>query len=244
MASGQNYEGATASVTVRAEFIPKNLNDASWELISKLAKSGTLQNYYELGDTKTYSGFDVVQIIGFNHDTVADSSSYGRSKAGVTFQYGDINDSYKNVYISTSPYLIIDEREGVIWSECTMRTTILPTIKNGLPQALRERIVTIKKSTNKRSYSIEQTNDDLFLLSAVEFNNLQENPYGAEGKQYAIYSNGGTLVRRNDGGYPNHWSRTPHCLQEEYYIAFSGVDGKIDPTNASNGITIAFAFCL
>ena len=54
------------------------LENNSWEDISKVAKSGKASQYWNVGDTKKFTFNNAVyeaQIIGFDHDDVADEAN-------------------------------------------------------------------------------------------------------------------------------------------------------------------------
>lgn len=92
------YDGETVSkevdtslsVTANLIFVVPILANNSWEKISEVARAGKAPQYWKIGDVKpfTMNGYTYnAQIVAFDHFDVADPSSYGRSKAGIVFQF-------------------------------------------------------------------------------------------------------------------------------------------------------------
>lgn len=229
---------------------PITLENATWAEISAIAKSGNAANYFSIGETKsiTFNGTtQYVQIIGFNHDDVVDSTTYGKSKAGITFQFGVGNNSSKNgVYSQYYQVDTIDENSNA-WHTCDMRYNTIPKLKSYLPTDLKNVITEVKKYTGSGSgstYGTYPTEDDLFLLSETEVLGKESYAVAAEGSQYAYYSAGNSLKRYLNGKSVDYWLRSPMAGDTHFTCYIEGDTGKVDTTSPSDQLYVSFAFCV
>lgn len=80
----------TSDILVETVNLIPVLEDISWAEVSAISKAGLAPQYWKIGDVKpfTMNGHTYnAQIVAFDHFDVADYSSYGRSKAGIVFQF-------------------------------------------------------------------------------------------------------------------------------------------------------------
>lgn len=226
------------------------LENATWEEISALSKSGIASLYFSVGETKTitFNGTtQYVQIIGFEHDSVSDSATYGNDKAGITFQFGVCNDQKKDgVYSQYYRMDTIDENSNA-WQASDMRYNTMKTLKGYMPQDLQNVIVTVNKYTGAGSgstYGTYITDDDLFLLSECEITGEAKYAVAAEGEQYEYYSYGTIVGRYLDGKYVNHWLRSPMAGDTHFTCYYDSYNGRIDTTSPTDQLYVSFAFCV
>ncbi len=170
------------------QYIPPKFEDASWDEIDIISKSGYAPKYFKIGDEKIIeliSGEIIkVQIIGFNHDNLSDKSG----KAGITI---GLKNSLETKYIMNPT------KYSGGWKESQIRNETLNNIYELLPTYLQNVIKNVDKITAiPLSQELEITSDKLFLLSLFEImgtNNykLGNNPYTilGEGTQYEYYRN-------------------------------------------------------
>lgn len=250
MAEGDNYLGAQAEqVTVNAEFMPpkKELEEQTWEEISKVAKAGKAAEYWNIGDIKSIQFNNkeyYVQIIGFDHDDVADAEAYGRDKAGITFQFGVANDKTKNGMYETTYKMNGSDTNSGGWPGSAMCKNTMPLMKGYLPADLQSVIVKVKKLTSKgdQSNDIETTEDELWLLSEVEIFGTTDYSVVGEGTQYEFYQSGNSKVRYESGSAYEWWERSPYsgnsalfCYVNNYgYAYWHGA-------SYSNGVSFGFS---
>lgn len=212
------------------------LANNSWEVISKVAKSGKAAEYWSVGDTKTFTcnGYTMTaQIIGFDHDDVTDGMSYGRAKAGITFQFKDIYPETYALGASASP-----------WKNSDMRLKTLPSLLAGLGE-IQNYIVSVDKLASDvvgSGGSLETVSDNLFLPSFVEVKGQSGSVY-VEGVQYSFYTAGNSCVKKLNGTNNNWWLRTTYKTSSNsfYYIKNTGTAGN---AVGSTSYGIAPAFCL
>lgn len=190
--------------------IGTSLEATSWADIKKISDAGMGAAYWAIGDTKTVSvnGTNkTVRIIGFNQDVDQSGSSNT-----ITFQFTSSIGSYRMDSSSQST------NKG--WFNCELRTSTLPTIKATLPSDLRSVLKSVKKKTwYKTGNVINETVDDLFLLSATEFctSNYWNYVKDGQGALYTFWSNNAPTLfgsehwlrgTENGGNYWNFWYST------------------------------------
>lgn len=218
--------------------------DASWEYIAEKAESGQAEKYFNLGDTKTirmewlnsvFTDLEI-QIIGFNHDDLAD----GSGKAGITIA------TKNSVYIPAfTNNIAFDHVNG--WESARARTEFNSTSFNNLPQDLRQCIKDVIKQSRSSSSnaSIVNTIDKLFIPSATEY--AGATTYGEEGTQYEYYKTTANRKKyrqdRSDitSSYDKHGSRTRgNSANFSSYIDASGALQK----SAQCTTYCSIAFCV
>lgn len=234
------------NVVTKALALPAPLEDLTWTEIAAISRAGLAAQNFNIGDSKQIllsSGEVVIaEIIGFDHDDIADGSvaTYGRTKAGITFQTRKVLNSPRRFSGST-----------VIWSGSEIRLTTLPSIAEMLPYDLQREIVQVKKYTANAftaaagSWEIETTIDQLFLLSRVEAINKSITHPG-EGTQYEYYAAGRSLIKTDNGGTARPWwNRSPYNVSSLNGIMIITAAGAENYSGAtSNANYIAFAFCV
>lgn len=258
VAAGTNHTApSNKTIAVTAQFLPdkKTLENTTWEELSQIAKAGKVADYmssgggsWAIGDTKsmTFNGTTYyVQLIGTNHDTPSNTSTYGQSKAGLTFQFGVANDSSKNgMYATTYPMNSSNTNSGG-WTSCVMRSTTMGTMKGYLPTELQNVLVAVNKLTSAGSQSttINTTSDELFLLSEVEIFGSTSYSVAGEGTQYAFYSAGNSKVRYRSGSTDSWWERSPYAGYSNAfcYVSSGGYAGY---SFASSSYGVSFGFCI
>lgn len=219
------------------------LANNSWEDISVASKSGLASSLWNIGDqtTITVSGKKyTVDIIGFDHDIVADAKSYGRDTAGITFQMHDTIEQTE---------ALDDDEKNTVWTTMDMYTTGLPNYFEQLNSDLKVVIVPVVKQTyiyestsTSSSASVVTTTDNLFLLSYTEAFGLHDtdNNINKEGTQYAYYSSGNSYLKNNA-----YWTRTTrlHFPTCSFYCTTEDRIGWLS-VNRSGSRCISFAFCV
>lgn len=217
----------------------KALSLMTWQDISTVCKAGKASEYWAVGDTKpiTINGVSYnVVLIGFDHDDVTDSTSYGRSKAGATFNLLEVTDTkYK---------MATDEYSCDNWTLSTIRSSTLPTILSQLESDLRSVIVPVDKSYNIYSSSSPAygtTSDSLFLLSTPEVG-------GSDTTDGTIYSYFSTTTnrskKRRDGSSADWWLRSLYGYNNGYTFRRVLMSDILSSLLCTNSLPISFAFCV
>lgn len=225
---------ASKSCTVKAEFIPVNFADATWDQIIAACHSGSVPETWVVGNRKpmTINGTAYrIDIIGKNHDDYAD----GSGKAPLTFQLHDCYGELKNMNSSNT-------NSG--WTNCAMRQTHLPAILAKMPAEVQNGIRAVNKLTSAGSQSatIKTTADKLFLLSEIEiFGSISYSKTG-EGTQYDYYKAGNSKVKKFNGSAYDWWERSPHDSYSTYFCLVNG-NGYAYYYSASITTGVAFGFC-
>lgn len=232
-----------ASDTSFTALLKHSLNDFSWDEINWLSQNGNASECFSIGDEITFTTKDskeiTMQIIGFNHDDLAD----GSGKAGITF-------GMKDLYYSTYQMNSTDTNSGG-WEACKMRTSTMQTMFENLPDELQAVIKTVNKkaTSGSRSTSITTSQDKLWLYSKVELDGTTISGYKDEGTQYEYWQSHNTNSYRiknlyNGTGSANfYWLRSPSTSDSTgFWNIYS--DGRALYYDASKSFGLCFCFCI
>lgn len=228
--------------------LARTLEEMSWAEISAISKSGEASTLWKIGDTKTLYINGVgypARIIGFDHDDVTDSASYGRTKAGITFQLVDCYGSKSGM-----------GGESGGWAASSMKTTTLRNILGFCGADFRNAVVTVNKPYWFGGYhqsefgfyepdSVALSEDNLFLLSENEIFGTTTQGLIAEGVQYEFYSAGKSKVKRIDGTAVAWWTRTlsNNGRGTKYWVNVT-TSGGLSSDLHTTSHSIAPAFCI
>jgi hypothetical protein len=244
-----------------------NFEDNTWDVIIAACQDSNFKIPWKIGDKKSMfikdsieseTGKDYfVRIIGKHHDEYTnDSSEYNYEKATVnaegTGQYAQLTfqlcESFGDYAINASTNYVTS------WYNSNMNHTILPKIKMLLEENIQKAIRNVLKPTEvdsenfgtRRSDSVVDHSEDLFLLSYTEVtgqNEIYDYYQGGAlyaGSQYEYYAAGNPRVVG--------WTRTHNCSDSGYnstdrvdfmYIAGSSISSVSKTTKKD----IRFAFC-
>ncbi len=227
---------------------------ATWDYIAEKAATGNAADYFSLGDTRTITtkwkdgtSFDLeLQIIGFNHDNLAD----GSGKAGITIA----TKNAISVYDLTGKASIHDNNANVGWEKSGIRSELKKTFLPNLPAELKEHIKTVVKTAIKAWNNYSEwvnTEDEIFVFSRKEYDGTAStNMWGAhnEGEQYEYYKNSQNRRKYRQSkangietAYGKHLTRSRG--QNALWSAFVDENGNI-VTNATTDIYYAIGFCI
>lgn len=206
--------------------------DYTWAEVSAICKAGRAASYFNVGDSRyVYPDAESVElkIAGFNHDSVADSVAYGRSKAGITLMAtgaistlrGAMND---HNYTGTTWYNALDE------FHCLHRKTNIPNFMSGiLTNDLRSVLVPVVKDYMLEDGTFDTVVDTVFYPSVKELTGATAaSGAGGEGRQYMYFANGGSFAR----DYTT-WTRSKD-IEPARWLCISDSDSSI------NGISVIF----
>ena len=239
----------TYTVTVAQEEEPTQTAFAtdSWATIAAASADGTASTKYKVGDEKTIALTDgsqiTLQILGFNHDNLAD----GSGKAGITIGVKEL--------VGTN-YMNGSNTNSGGWASSAMRTSYLPEYIAQLPSDLQGVIKTVTKKSGSGS-SIVESDDQLFLFSYVEISGLTPiTAVDGEGEQYDYWKravhNGlipaCRIKKLLSGSVDEWWLRSNNKSNSTDYIIFStgGSRSSQDAHGSSSSYKcgICFGFCV
>jgi|GEM_PF-2651666 len=217
----------------------------SWQTIANVASCGLAQNFYNVGDEKTFMLQDgeiiTVVILGFNHDDL--SNGYG--KAGISLgMKGLLNESWVMNPTNTNV-------GG--WANCTLRTNIMPTLFDRLPLALQSIIKTVDKRyiVGGASTNTAIVADKLWLPSLVEINGTSDAGYVDEGTQYAYWALHTTNAERmktnpnRDLGHSGWRLRSASVsLAQNFAVVLPNGNFQMGGNASTDVIGISFGFCI
>lgn len=214
---------------------------------------GAIHRKVTVGDQITIpvNGKDYAyNIIGFNHDELTTKSSYGfetaTGKAGITFEQDCVFDTLYRMHTDASNF------GG--WEDCDMRKTQMPAIVENLPDAWKNIMQTVNKSTGiggstTQNYNIAVTPDTGFLLSYNETIGEAEPMTGynikGEGVRYKWYAMGGSTAKKTlSGEYKDHWTRSPYRSNNTAYVYLTAAYGSRTHQSAFESCWLSLAFCV
>ena len=220
--------------------VMSDLGSLSWSQVAAFSKMGLASTLFHIGDEKTLTVNGVsytAVIIGFDHDTPVNTATYGRDKAGITWQL-------KNCLNTTYPMNSSNTNNGG-WKSCAMRTSTMATLLSQLASDLKNAIVKVKKlsSAGNQSTAINTTEDSLFLLSEVEIFGSTTYAKAGEGSQYEYYQSGNSRVKTVNGSASDWWERSPYGSNSTYFCCVDNI-GSANIYSANNSLGVSFGFCV
>lgn len=230
------FDGENSSDFLFPMTLPmKNLDHISWRRVDEIANSGKARDFFALGATKKdymKNGFVATyQIIGFDHDDLADNSG----KAHITW---DMVDLYKDESAM--------RRDGssVWWDDTDIRSFLNEDFKNAVSDDLAAIVKPVLKKSADRSGNMQTTIDEFWLKSEQELYGRKFWSYGSEGNWYEYYAQENIRYCKKNAKGENDWQwlRSVHAdgSNNFCYVNTSGSAGYND---ADYSIGFAPAFC-
>lgn len=221
-----------------------NNSDITNETSVVYLDNGDIHRKVSVGDQVTLSlnGTDYAfDVIGFNHDTLTDTASYGEEtatgKAGITFQMHDL---FFTLYKMNS-----SNTNSGGWKNSAMRTSTMATMKGYMPDDWEAIIKPVNKASGTgggSSSGTETVSDNCFLLAEIEIFGSTTYSVSGEGSQYAYYKAGNSKVKKRSGGADLWWERSPASGNSYFCRVGSGGSASSGAANKSN--CVAFGFCV
>lgn len=205
-----------------------NFSENSWEQVIWCCQHRIIPPTWAVGNQLTMiidkEGYYLIDIIGIEHDTYADSDQ----KAPFTFMLHQTYDS--SVMYGTLP-------TTVTWADSYMRSTYLPKILTKMPTEVQAAVREVKKNT----VSCGETADKLFLLSKAE---LTGDTVASHGTQYPYFSGGNGLIKHrvNSSALAKYWTRDTDTVNSKYFCYVS-TTGEILSQSAKSSAFVSPAFC-
>lgn len=220
------------------EYDPVLANN-SWEQIAAASEAGIASTTWNVGDTKDIvAGSETltVEILGFDHDDLAD----GSGKAGITF-------GLKNLMGTTRQMNSSGTNSGG-FTGSDMYDWLQGTLLNSLPSDLRAVLKSVNKKTSagNQSSTINTNAMKIFLFSEIEIFGSTTYSYPGEGSRYSRFAT--TSSRRkyfqNDpGGMYGWWERSPYPASSSNFC-YVDQDGNPDIAFSTVRWGVCFGFCV
>ncbi len=213
----------SADLVISPQTFDPTLANNSFEKIAMAAALGWADKIWTLGQTLSFVDLDgttlTARLIAFNHDSLSTSDAQysnadyngGSKKAAMTFRI--LTAKGTEFYHSPTGSWPSDGS----WKTSTLRTSVMESYFQKLPQTLRDSIRTVVKKSvapTSISYNIINSDDKLFIPSMFELGgNVPTNNssnYTLEknnNPQYEYYSLGNTIDHLNSS---YDWTRSPH----------------------------------
>lgn len=227
---------------------------ASWETIAEISASGEASNYFAIGDTKDVTLTDgtkmTFEIIGFNHDDLAD----GSGKAGITVL---------SKYVDLDGYCLHNVANGrnIHWSACQLRTYLNSgKIYSLIPDEIKSVAKTVRKTQSQcgnRVTTLQTTSDKFWIPSITEVGFTGSMSYVASGQgaRYEIFNASSSsskldpkLLKTNRSGtVKTYWLRSPRnsgSYASYFTILQNGSYAYAYQNNSWNYTGVVFGFCI
>lgn len=249
----------TENVTITVASIdPTNLENISWNAVSRISKAGLATQYFEIGDTKSIVLNGTMRGVSFNNlsiDLYIIGINHNASKEGanlIHFKLGKIN-GVQVALINRADY---NQEGGTFcmntsglsndgWGTTTMRTSILGNDKDPMHQTagtfislLPEVLRSVMRTATKYSYqgsAVAAVTDYASLLSEVEYIGRSEVGHEEElidNVQYSYYASGNPIYHHaqdDQGQDVKTWTRSDSYKEESQKFAVINVkDGFND----------------
>ena len=170
-------------------------------------------------------------VMGFNNFALTNQENYGgtHTTAGLTF--GTVDCVIINVRMNST-----NTNSGG-WEECLLRTSIMPTLQNGMPDTLAQVRVPY---VNYGQSAILYSNDYLFLPAEKEVFRTRTYSITAEANaltRFAYYKNGGNKIKSLSGSARMWWFRSARHGNSGSFCA-------VFPSGGANTGGAAPCFCV
>lgn len=181
-----------------------NLDNLSWRRIDEIGRAGKARALFALGATKKVllkNGFIAeYQIMGFDHDDLADDSG----KAPISW---DMVDLYKDeIYMKK-------DSEPSCWDDSDGRAFLNGDFFDLLPDDLQAVVKPVWKLTANRAGEIVRSKDRVWLKSEKELFGRITYSYDGEGHWYDLFRQEDVLYFKKNGDNEKDWQwlRSPYC---------------------------------
>lgn len=223
-------------------FIDPILEKNTWENISKIAREGKATTLWNVGDTKSFVMDGVTykaQIVDFDHYDVVNPTGYGRTKAGILFQFEKT---------PTNAYAMSDVQypEGgyANVSLCSTISGFINSMESDLSNVIQE--VTIPYSAKPNDGTASNMNAKLFLPSGYEIFGTKSSDRIAIGTRYAFYAAGNSPVKTDIATAiaRQWWTRSLKMNSNDDYRVVTATGGGTTYVAPTNTNYIAPVFCV
>ena len=188
------------------------------------------------GDTITVNNY-VYAIMGFNNFALTNQNHYGgtHTTAGLTFGTVDCVGNYRMNSTNTN---------SGGWKNCLMRTSTMPTLKNGMPDTLAEVKVPYVDYDNQST--ILYSDDYMFLPAEKEVFGTRSYSPTTEANaltQFAYYKNGGSKIKSLSGSEVIWFLRSVYYNDSRYFCSVY-TEGTESVNDAFYSYSVAPCFCV
>ena len=242
---------------VFGENTPEQISVVSTDISANNMTSTEVFNTYgwSIGDTINIPLKDnttmQMRIIGFNHDNLSD----GTGKAGITLE---MTHCFSTLYPMNSSSISSSTNSGG-YPASYIKTSVLPTLKNNIPDEWIGVIKLVDKKSADGGYSnyndVVTLSEDIFLLCENEATGIAKNAQRAydEGDWYEYYENNNNNDARikkydadGDGIYETAaiwWLRSSTQSSSKSFCVIS-VNGASSISSGKSEARVSFAFCI
>lgn len=220
------------------EYDPVLANN-SWEQIAAVSEAGIASTAWSVGDTKdiVVEGENLtIEILGFDHDDLAD----GSGKAGITFGLKNLMANIRQMNSS------ITNAGGFTGSD--MYDWLQGTLLNSLPSDLRAVLKSVNKKTSAGSQSstINTNAMKIFLFSEIEIFGSVRYSKSGEGSQYSRFATASSRIKylSNGSGSANGWWERSPSGSDSNDFCYVNYSGGADNISADYSRGVCFGFCV
>lgn len=207
-----------------------NFSENSWEQVIWCCQHRIIPPTWAVGNQLTMiidnEKYYLIDIIGIEHDTYADSNQ----KAPFTFMLHQVYEGSSAMY-GTLP-------TDATWKDSYIRQTYLHNrVLAKMPTEVQAAVREVKKNT----VSGGETADKLFLLSKAE---LTGDTVASQGTQYPYFSGGNGLIKNRiqSNALGKYWTRDT-ATENSAYFCYVSTTGEILSQSAKSSAYVSPAFC-
>lgn len=219
--------------------VGKTAEEYTWAEIKAISEAGKGDEYFNLGDTKTFTTTDgkeiVMEIVAFNADTKAG----GTGKAGITWM---------SLSIITTYAMNSSDSNSDGWGGSDLRSWLQNDFHATLPLDVKSSIVDVNKTYY--DYSTTSTKsciDNVWIPSVGEIfgNNYDVNGTEDNGAEYTSHFNTvGSRMKYYNGSIDITWLRSASIAGPNYFRGLTNRSGSTaNYCKATTSYGVVLGFC-
>lgn len=213
--------------------------DCTWDEIKAISEAGKGDEYFNLGDTKTFTTTDgktiVMEIVAFNADTKSD----GSGTAGITWISRDIVANHEMNSSATNT-------NG--WAASSLRAWLQSDFYATLPEEVKNKIVSVNKSYyDATTNSTLSCVDNVWIPSNYEMANGRHSwhdfeGYGVSYTEYFSVDSACIKYPIGSGTGGTYWLRSAKNNSEYFqYIVYTQGQSTVGfPATSTMGVVLGF----
>lgn len=213
----------------------KNLDNFTWKMIDDIGRAGKARTLFEIGATKKdhmKNGFEAeYQIIGFDHDDLADENG----KAPISW---DLVSLYQDqIYMKKNS-------EESCWDSSDGRQFLNNDFFNNMSDELRAIVKPVWKLSADQNGTILKSRDCVWLKSEKELYGRIFYSYDGEGHWYELYRQEDIPWHKFDldGDRAWQWLRSVNA-GDTYHFCIVITDGSANSNHSGHSFGVAPGFC-
>ena len=207
--------------------------DCTWDEIKAISEAGKGDEYFNLGDTKTFTTTDgktiVMEIVAFDADAKAD----GTGTAGIT---------WLSKYVLASHNMNSTDTNVGGWKDTSLRAWLQSDVYNTLPTDVQNAIAIVSKTYfDYATQSTLSCDDNVWIPSYREV--YGDDSAETSGPAYSCFTDNASRVKySSSGAKQEYWLRSANYTGERMFRSIGTYGGWNGPF-ASGTYYVVLGFC-